>query len=79
MVTAEPSPAICPLVLPTVSPPASPAFAASPTALLMTPHDLMIPIMPAIAMAPIPIDLPYDVKICSGDISPTAVEMAGFH
>ena len=34
------------------------SFAASPTALLMMPHDLMMPMMPAIAMPPIPIDLP---------------------
>ena len=54
-------------------------FVASPTALLMTPHDLMMPIMPAIAIAPIPILLPYDTKICSGDISPTAVVILGFH
>ena len=32
--------------------------AASPTALLMMPHDLMMPMMPAMAMPPIPIDLP---------------------
>ena len=32
--------------------------AASPTALLMMPHDLMIPMIPAIAMPPMPIDLP---------------------
>ena len=53
--------------------------AASPTALLMMPHDLMIPMMPAIAIPPIPIDLPYDVKICSGDMSPTAVAIEGSH
>ena len=57
----------------------APALEASPTALLMTPHDLMMPMIPAIAMAPIPIDLPYEVNICSGDMSPTAVVMAGFH
>ena len=39
----------------------------------------MMPMMPAIAMAPMPIDLPYAVNICSGDMSPTAVVMAGFH
>ena len=64
---------------PAVSPLASVAFVARPTALLMTPHDLMMPMMPAIAIAPMPMDLPYEVKICSGDISPTAVVMAGFH
>ena len=45
-----------PLVL--LSPLASVAFVASPTALLMTPHDLMMPMMPAIAMAPMPMLLP---------------------
>ena len=34
------------------------SLAARPTAPLMIPHDLMIPIMPAIAMPPMPIDLP---------------------
>ena len=67
------------LLLLAVSPLVSVAFVASPTALLMTPHDLMMPMMPAIAIAPIPMLLPYDVKICSGDMSPTAVAMAGFH
>ena len=38
--------------------PASAPFVAKPTALLMTPHERMIPIMPAIAIAPIPMDLP---------------------
>ena len=32
--------------------------AASPTALLMMPQDLIMPMMPAMAMPPIPIDLP---------------------
>ena len=35
-----------------------PAFVASPTALLMTLHDLMMPMMPAMAMAPMPMLLP---------------------
>ena len=38
--------------------PPVPALEASPTALLMTPHDLMMPMMPAIAMAPMPMLLP---------------------
>ena len=33
-------------------------FVANPTALLMTPHDLMMPMMPAMAMAPMPMLLP---------------------
>ena len=34
------------------------SLAASPTALLMIPHDFTIPMIPAIAIPPIPIDLP---------------------
>ena len=37
-------------------PPSS--FLAKPTAPLMTPHDLMIPMIPAIAIAPTPIERP---------------------
>ena len=55
------------------------SFEASDTALLMMPHDLIMPMIPAMAMAPMPIDLPYSLNICSGDMSPTAVAIAGFH
>ena len=34
------------------------SLAASPTALLMMPHDLMMPMMPAMAMPPMPMLLP---------------------
>ena len=40
------------------SPPPFISFAASDTAPLMMPHDLIIPMIPAIAIPPIPIDLP---------------------
>ena len=46
---------------------------------LMMGQLLMIPITPAIAMPPIPIDLPYALNICSGDMSPTAVVIEGSH
>ena len=46
---------------------------------LMIGQLLMIPITPAIAMPPIPIDLPYALNICSGDMSPTAVVIDGSH
>ena len=46
---------------------------------LMMPHDLMMPIMPDMAMAPMPMLLPYALNICSGVMSPTAVVMDGSH
>ena len=63
----------CPLPLPFIS------RAAKPTALLMIPHDLMIPMIPDIAMPPIPIERAYDLKITSGAICPTAVVIDGSH
>ena len=61
------------------SPPPFISFAARETAPLMMPHDLMMPMIPAIAIPPMPIDLPYALKICSGNISPTAVVIDGSH
>ena len=45
-------------VLPSLFLPPFISCAANPTALLMMLHDLMMPMMPAIAMPPMPIDLP---------------------
>ena len=41
---------------------------ASPTALFIIPHDLNIPMIPAIAIPPIPILFAYSLKMTSGDI-----------
>ena len=49
------------------------------TALLMMPQLFTIPMIPAMAMPPIPIDLAYSLKICSGVMSPTAVVILGSH
>ena len=46
------------------------SLAASLTADLMTPNDFIMPMMPAVAMPPIPICLAYSLKIWSADISP---------
>ena len=63
----------CVSSLPFISP------AASDTAPLMMPHDLMIPMIPAMAMPPIPMLLPYEVNICSGDMAPTVAVIDGSH
>ena len=44
--------------------------AARPTADLITPADLMMPMMPAVAMPPMPMWRAYSLKICSGAIEP---------
>ena len=48
---------------------------ARPTALFMTPALFIMPIIPAVAMPPMPICLAYSLKIISGDISPTVCAM----
>ncbi len=54
------------------------SFAASPTADLMTPKDLTIPITPAVAIPPIPICLAYSLNISSADICPTVEDIPVF-
>ena len=49
--------------------------AARPTALLMTPALLMMPMMPATAMPPMPMCLAYSLNIWSADISETVCAM----
>ena len=51
---------------------------ARPTALLMTPALLMMPMTPAVAMPPMPIWRAYSLKIWSADISETVVVMPIF-
>ena len=55
------------------------SFAARPTALFIMPHERTMPMTPAMAMPPMPMLLAYSLKIISGDMSFTAVVMAGFH
>ena len=45
------------------------SLAARLTALLMMPHERTIPMMPAMAIPPIPMLLAYSLKISSGDMS----------
>ncbi len=45
------------------------SLVARPTALLITPALLMMPMMPAVAMPPMPMWRAYSLKICSGAIS----------
>ena len=52
--------------------------AASPTADFMTPNDLMMPMMPAVAMPPIPMCRAYSLKIWSADMSPMVCVMPEF-
>ena len=47
-------------------------------ALLMMPHERTMPMMPAMAMPPMPILLAYSAKMVSGDIEPTVCVIAGF-
>ena len=54
------------------------SLAASPTALLMMPHERTMPMMPAMAMPPMPMLLAYSAKIVSGDIELTVWVIAGF-
>ena len=51
------------------------SLAASLTADLMTPNDFIMPMMPAVAMPPMPICLAYSLKIWSADISPMVCDM----
>ena len=50
----------------------------SPIADFMTPNDFTIPIIPAVAMPPIPMWRAYSVKICSADICETVVAIPVF-
>ena len=52
--------------------------AARPTADLITPKDLMMPMIPAVAIPPIPIWRAYSVKICSADSCDTVLFMPVF-
>ncbi len=63
--------ALLSLLLPFIS------LAASDTAPFIMPHDLMIPMIPAMAIPPIPMLLPYERNISSGLICPTAVLIDG--
>ena len=54
------------------------SLAARPTALLMTPALLMMPMTPAVAIPPMPMWRAYSLKIWSADISETVVVMPMF-